>query len=171
MKICCSIQLLTTKNQPSSRNDIFKTLDIAWKMCSFRLIPRQLHNTVSNVKNIQQQITFTSVKRKLELDNHSYPTPSVTREEDISYSFSDQILSTFPERINQFSENLCHDYNRENWATKKNASKSKNLIFHIRKALEDKNRTIIPIGSCVNGLAHRNSDLDLAAIFVTTFSN
>ncbi|KHJ79650.1 hypothetical protein OESDEN_20698 [Oesophagostomum dentatum] len=83
---------------------------------------------------------------------------------DVDYRFSDSFIARHRKQLLQWNSSLVKAQGHRAQFAKKNRDKTDQYLSKLRNVLCNQRRSIVPIGSSVNGLCGKNSDLDLVLI-------
>ncbi|KAK6756576.1 hypothetical protein RB195_014788 [Necator americanus] len=83
---------------------------------------------------------------------------------EINYQFSNEFIDSHQEQISLWNLSLLKAQECRAQTARRNRLNVDRYLSHLRSVFCNKRRSIIPIGSSVNGLNGKNSDLDLVVI-------
>ncbi|KAK6009124.1 hypothetical protein OSTOST_25981, partial [Ostertagia ostertagi] len=82
----------------------------------------------------------------------------------IDFQFSDEFIQKHCKRLNRWEAELLKAQQQRTYNFCKSYSKTIQYLWKLEKLFSRSGQTVVPIGSCVNGLKKDNSDLDVVLI-------
>ncbi|VDN37065.1 unnamed protein product [Cylicostephanus goldi] len=83
---------------------------------------------------------------------------------DFNYNFSENFIAKHQKRLFQWNTSLLEAQRRRVQHGQKHRANIDRCLSRLKAALENQRRSVVPIGSSVNGLHGKSSDLDLVVI-------
>ncbi|EYC15717.1 hypothetical protein Y032_0036g3316 [Ancylostoma ceylanicum] len=83
---------------------------------------------------------------------------------DVSYQFSNEFVTKHREQLFQWNSSLLKAHERRIQLGRKNRLITDRYLSKLRSVLANQKRSVVPIGSSVNGLNGKSSDLDVVLI-------
>ncbi|RCN52014.1 hypothetical protein ANCCAN_01802 [Ancylostoma caninum] len=90
--------------------------------------------------------------------------PSTPLIYDVSYQFSNEFVAKHREQLSQWNSSLLKAQERRIQLGRKNRLITDRYLSKLRNVLANQKRSVVPIGSSVNGLNGKNSDLDVVLV-------
>ncbi|XGW04374.1 hypothetical protein V3C99_015496, partial [Haemonchus contortus] len=96
--------------------------------------------------------------------NKAFSSRSVPTNPDVDFQFSDEFIRKHYRRLSRWESDLLKVQQQRTHDFFKSFSNTIEYLKKLEKLFSRSGQTVVPIGSCVNGLKKANSDLDIVLI-------